>query len=213
LYSFFLPSIIIMTPLQDFMAAAGFSVKQHDGGDSQTGQVSIVSDNAKGLKVRTSSSVTPSTPAQNVWLVSTSTKKSSSSSSRVCTACWQPSESSFASDMTEPAEWGSSSEFYEQESGSPRSPTGTIMVPVTADHRLLRPQEEPDQEEQNDKISSVVVVVEEQENNAGHDQEGEHTPRPLVKKLIQGLTYPVTSSVLKGHPRGRLSPTNAPAAA
>lgn len=125
------------------MAAAGFSV-QHGAGQTE---VSIVSDNAKGLKVRTSSTVAPSTaPAQNSWHVSS---KFRCSSSRVCK--WQSSESS-TSDMTEP-EWdSSSSEFYEQESGGPLV---SAPGPVTAH----RPHQEPDheQKEHNVKMSSVVV--------------------------------------------------------
>jgi hypothetical protein len=199
---FFLP-IIIMTPLQDFMAAAGFSVKH---GDSQT-EVCIVSDNAKGLKVRTSS-----TPAQNIWLVSSKNESISSiSTSRVCCTWWQPSKS-FASDMTEP-ESDSSSEFCEQESGSPRSPAGTIMVPLT-DHRP--PQEVPADQEQKEQrnvtqMSSVVVLK--KENNADHQKVGVHdVPRPpMVKKLSRGLAYPVNA--LKGHPRELRSPTKSPAAA
>jgi hypothetical protein len=163
-----------MTPLQNFMAAAGFSVKH---GDSQT-EVSVVSDNAKGLvKVRNSSTVvTPSTPAQNL-------------------SPWQPSES-FASE-TEPESDSSSSEFfYEQESAdSPRPPApgSTIVLQIVADEHPRPPQEEPDQEERNDKMSSVVVN--DKENNAaGHQEEGEHIPpRPLlVKQLSQVLAYPVT---------------------
>jgi hypothetical protein len=158
-----------MTPLQNFMAAAGFSVKH---GDSQT-EVSVVSDNAKGLvKVRNSSTVvTPSTPAQNL--------------------------SSFASETEPESDSSYSSEFfYEQESAdSPRPPApgSTIVLQIVADEHPRPPQEEPDQEERNDKMSSVVVN--DKENNAaGHQEEGEHIPpRPLlVKQLSQVLAYPVT---------------------
>jgi hypothetical protein len=211
LVAFSCPIIIIittMTPLQDFMAAAGFLVEH---GDSQT-MVSIVSDNAKGgLKVRTSSTVAPSTPVQNIWLVSS--KPSTSTANRVCK--WQSSEDSFASDMTEP----DSPSSLQESRGSPRSPpvpSGTIMVqevlPLT-DHRP--PPQEPDQErkEQNNKMPLVVVK---EESNADH-QEGAHITRggPLNTKLMKEdlLAYP-SSTAAKGQVElGHCSPTQTPAAA
>jgi hypothetical protein len=200
-----------MTPLQDFMAAAGFSVKH---GDRQTEVYMLVSDNAKGgLKVRTSSTEVVATllptRAQHIWLVSG--KKSSSSSSTTTTTRvrkWPPPSESFASDdvVTPEKDRGSSFDFHEQESGSPRSLAGTstITVPVT-NHRP--PQESADQEqkEQNDEISSVVF----KENNDALLEE--KLRRPLVKKLIQVSSYPAIA--VKGHPCGHCSPTKSPAAA
>lgn len=110
--------------------------------------------------------------------------------------------------MTEESDsWSYSSEFYEQEeTGIPRIPAGTntTSVPVTDYHPSQElPAANQEQKDQNDEMSSSVVDKQENKNAPDH-QEGEHIPRPLLKKLIQVLAYPATAAG-EGHPRG--SPT------